>query len=310
MTQPLPDSCSAQWDDAGLPALGTASQAAFWVALEQNGPWGREAVTESHLDPSVGSALAQACSDHGGRLLLIRRPGRHVDVGTTEPTVLIAGGLATDPWLLVGTVDDPAELLRTPWSLLAGDDPDAVTETLDTLDETRDPALLICTNSKRDVCCAVRGRPIALSLQEQFPERVWECSHTGGHRFAPTGIALPSGQTYARLTTDSAAAIIPAERKGEIPVELNHSAYDRGRSVLAPPAQSAESVVRQSISELSLRALRTDLHPDGEGWRGEVTHRDGRAWPVDVRRVAGPELKDSCVKVAKPSFFFEVSLAD
>lgn len=301
------DSCSAQWDDAGLPALGTASQAAFWVALEQNGPWGREAITESHLDPRVGSALAQACSDHGGRLLLIRRPGRHVDAGTAEPTVLIAGGLATDPWLIVGSVDDPSQLLRTPWPLLAGDDPDTVTEVLDTFDETRDPALLICTNSKRDVCCAVRGRPIALALQEQFPGQVWECSHTGGHRFAPTGIALPSGQTYARLTTESAASIIPAERNGEIPAELNHSAYDRGRSVLSPPAQAAESVVRQTVSEVSLLALRTELQPDGDGWRGQVTHRDGRRWPVDVRRMAGPELKDSCLKVAKPSSFFEVS---
>lgn len=302
------DSCSAQWDDAGLPALGTASQAAFWVALEQNGPWGREAITESHLDPGVGSALAQACSDHGGRLLLIRRPGRHVDADTAEPTVLIAGGLATDPWLLTGNVDDPVELLRTPWPLLAGDDPDAVTEVLDTFDETRDPALLICTNSKRDVCCAVRGRPIALTLQEQFPGQVWECSHTGGHRFAPTGIALPSGQTYARLTAEATAAIIPAERNDEIPAELNHSAYDRGRSVLSPPAQAAESVVRQSISEASLLALRTDLQPDGDGWRGQVTHRDGRSWPVDVRRVTGPELKDSCLKVAKPSSYFEVSV--
>lgn len=309
MSQALPDSCSGQWDDAGLPALGTASEAAFWVALEQNGPWGREAITESHLDALVGSALAKACSDHGGRLLLIRRPGRHVDVGTTEPTVLIAGGLATDPWLLVGTIEDPAELLRTPWSLLAGDDPDAVTETLDTFDETREPALLICTNSKRDACCAVRGRPIALEVADQFPGQLWECSHTGGHRFAPTGIAFPSGQTYARLTVESAARILPAERKGEIPAELNHSAYDRGRSVLTPPAQAAESAMRQQISELSLHALRADLHPEGDGWRGEVTHRDGRTWPVDVRRVAGPELKDSCMKLAKPSSYFEVSLS-
>lgn len=304
-----PDSCSVQWDDAGLPALGTASEAAFWVALEQNGPWGREAITQSHLDPALGERLARLCSDHGGRLLLIRRPGRHVDVSTDEPTVLIAGGLSGDPWLLTGTIDDPSEVLRTPWSLLAGDDPDAVTETLDTFDETREPALLICTNSKRDVCCAVRGRPIALALTDEFPGQVWECSHTGGHRFAPTGIALPSGQTYARLTTASAKEIIPAERRGEIPAELNHSAYDRGRSCLAPPAQAAESIVRQHISETSLRALRADLHPDGEGWRGEVAHRDGRSWPVDVRRVAGPELKDSCVKVAKPSSYFEVSLA-
>lgn len=301
------DSCSSLWDEAALPAIGTASPAGFWLALEQNGPWGREAAVQSHLEPSVGQAIDTACTDHGGRLLLIRRPGRHDDGATDERTVLIAGGLRSDPWLLSGAVDDPAELLRVPWWLLGGDDPDAVTEILDTFDETREPALLVCANGKRDVCCAVRGRPVAQAVAQRFPGQVWECSHTGGHRFAPTAIALPSGQTYARLSIDSAMAIIPAERRGEIPPELNRSAYDRGRSALDPPAQAAESVVRQNISETSVRSLRTDLHPEGDGWRGVVTHRDGRIWSVSVRRVAGPELKDSCVKLPAPSSFFEVS---
>ena len=100
--------CSTAWD--GLPAWGTAAQASFWVALEQPGPWGRDALTESHLDVAVGNALAGAASGSGGRVLLIRRPGHHADAHVPGPRrVFIAGGLASTPWLLAADVMDPAE---------------------------------------------------------------------------------------------------------------------------------------------------------------------------------------------------------
>jgi len=47
------DACSVVWDNAEASALGTAAVAMFWIALEQTGPWGREAATQSHLDPDV-----------------------------------------------------------------------------------------------------------------------------------------------------------------------------------------------------------------------------------------------------------------
>ena len=55
-------------------------EAVAWVALEQNGPWGAKAFTDSHLDPDLGRG------DRGrGRRRtasgpsLVRRPGRHAD---------------------------------------------------------------------------------------------------------------------------------------------------------------------------------------------------------------------------------------
>lgn len=71
--------CSRVWDTGALPAWGTAARADFVVALEQNGPWGRVAATQSHLDPALGAALDAHVSGLGGRLLLIRRPGRHAE---------------------------------------------------------------------------------------------------------------------------------------------------------------------------------------------------------------------------------------
>ncbi|RNI24443.1 sucrase ferredoxin [Flexivirga caeni] len=305
-----PDACSVEWDDAALPAWGSASYARFWVCLEQNGPWGHSAITESHLDHDLGMTLERACADHSGRLLLIRRSGRHDETAHHGPhTVLIAGCLDRDPWLLTGEIDDPAQLLSLPWDDLLADDPDAVTERLPELEETRDPALLICTNGKRDVCCAVRGRPLALDLAGDHPDAVWECSHTGGHRFAPTGIALPSGHTYARLTTQLAALALQAERRREVPAGLATEAHDRGRSCFKPPVQVAESLVRQHISELHGAALTAvgSQEPDG-GWQCTVSHTDGRSWTVDVTAEDGPELKSSCAKAPSPSTVWRAAL--
>ncbi|WP_050669296.1 sucrase ferredoxin [Luteipulveratus halotolerans] len=304
-----PDACSVQWEDAGLPAWGTASQAQFWVALEQPGPWGREAALDSHLSTEAGHRLSQACADAGGRLLLVRAPGRHADAHSEVDghRVWVAGGLADEPWLLEGEVEDPAELLALPWADLLGTEPDRVEAAVPTLEETREPLLLVCTNGRRDICCAVRGRPVALEAAELLPGRVLECSHTGGHRFAPTGIMLPSGQTWARLTAERAVAAFGAERRGEIPAELNDPAYDRGRSCLSPAAQAAQSWVRQQSGELGLVALRTPTDA-GEG-AVRVTGADGRVWDVRATRHEGAQVTDSCGKPAKPSITWTVEPA-
>jgi len=304
-----PDACSMVWDNARASALGTASAATFWVALEQSGPWGREAATQSHLDPDVGMALDRSCQDAGGRLMLIRRPGAHSDLHQGHPQrAYLAGGLADRPWLLEADLDDPALLLRLPWGALGRGDMDAVQEVLPEFDESLAPVLMVCANSKRDVCCAVRGRPVALESSSQRPGRVWECSHTGGHRFAPTGVLLPHGQTLARLSPASAVAAVDAAARDELPAELMGTAYDRGRSHLSPPAQAAESVVRDQIKESRLLVLSTAAVHSGRDntWECRVSHVDGRSWDVvAVRASGGEERPESCGKRAVPTWTWE-----
>ena len=57
---------------------------------------------------------------------------------------------------------------------------------LPTLEPTHQAHLLVCTNGTRDVCCATKGRPVAQGACKALPDRVWEVTHTSGHRFAPT----------------------------------------------------------------------------------------------------------------------------
>ncbi|CAG7572945.1 hypothetical protein FB554_1088 [Barrientosiimonas humi] len=306
-----PDACSVLWEESSLPAAGTASRADFWVALEQTGPWGREASVMSHLDAGLGAELARACEQAGGRLLLIRRPGEHSDEHDPDAPrqVIVAGGLAGDPWLLEGEVDDPADLLTLPWDSLLGDDPDRVTARLPLLEETRDAVLLVCTNGKRDVCCAVRGRPVVTAAAQARPGRVWECSHTGGHRFAPTAITLPSGQMWGRLTADLAVRALDEEQRRRIPAELNDPLHNRGLSCLPPPAQAGEVVWRARSGELAHGGVETDVHPDAlnpDRFDVVVRHRDGREDQVALRRVTVPELRDSCRKPLGPVRAWEV----
>lgn len=198
---------------------GTAPFARLWVLLEQPGPWGRQAVLESHLNHDVGRLLLEWADPHPVRLGLIRRPGRHADVTGDLPrrTLLLA---RTDPgqqWLRNETLSDPRQLLDIDPTQLLADGATAPT------DATDGPLLAVCTNAKRDQCCAVRGRDLAHQLNVAHPGQIWETSHLGGHRFSPTLVSLPSGYLYGGpdagdLTTDAC----------------------RGRSTLTPPAQAAE----------------------------------------------------------------------
>jgi hypothetical protein len=299
------------WDDAKAPAYGTASVARFWVALEQEGPWGRDAARESHLALDVGDRLTRACADAGGRLILVRRPGLHADRHTPRSHRVLLAWAGEDPWLLSATVADPAELIdRIEPELLATGDREAVLRRWPAL-APAEPVLLVCTNAKRDVCCAVRGRPVAGGAAKLRPGRVWECSHTGGHRFAPTGILLPHGQTLARLDTESAAAVVGAADREELPGQLLGPDHDRGRSGVPAQAQAAESFVRAELGECGLTALSSTMSAAGEDrWRAVVSHADGRSWPVEVRRAVGPdERPSSCGKPAVPVVNWQVEFA-
>lgn len=296
-----PDACSVLWNEAQASALGTAPVARFWAALEQNGPWGARAATQSHLDPDLGATLDQMCQAAGGRFILIRRPGAHSDRHDgSQQRVYLAGGLAARPWLLEADLEDPARLERLSWAALASGDMDAARSALPELGPSAAAVLMICSNTKRDVCCAVRGRPVALESAAQRPGQVWECSHTGGHRFAPTGVLLPSGQSFGRLSTTSAVAAIDAATRGEVPAELMGATYDRGRGHLAAAGQAAESTVREQIQEPSLLALSTTVTPrpgQENAWQCRVSHVDGRRWDVVALRGQGADnLPESCGK--------------
>lgn len=314
--RPAQDACSVLSAGLGESAYGSAGDATSWVCLEQNGPWGRAAATESHLDPGLGGRLDAEVSAVGGRFALIRRPGSHPDDDRDHRerpgmrTVLVASVVGAG-WMLRGELADPQDLEALDVAALGRGDLDAVLASMPMLAVEPRPTLLVCTNGRRDVCCAVRGRPVAAGAAARRPGQVWETSHTGGHRFAPTGVLLPSGATLGRLDVDLSLLALDAAARGQLPHALHGPVHDRGACGLPAPERAALSAVRHLTGEQGLQAVVIDAAvPLEEGsWRVVVRHLDRRSWTTVVTRgVLGADRPESCLKPAVPQVGWAVSV--
>ncbi|HJP71119.1 MAG TPA: sucrase ferredoxin, partial [Candidatus Limnocylindria bacterium] len=173
MTLEAPMRCSALAEQLGEPMVGTVEQRERWLLLEDRSAWGSHAVRDL-----FGAEVEARAKQLRMRLLLVRRregdPADDavrrailVDTLTGEMvsrTVASAGDLSVDE-----AAAAPLPAFGAP---LDG------------------PLFVVCTNGKRDACCALRGRVLVAALAASHPDRVWECSHLGGHRFAGNLVCL------------------------------------------------------------------------------------------------------------------------
>ncbi|HEY8557977.1 MAG TPA: sucrase ferredoxin, partial [Actinomycetes bacterium] len=189
------------------PLYGTASVVRGWVLLEQPGPWGVDAVTESRLDRDLARALQRAADAAHLRLLLIRRPGRPGGPpadreASRSSACFVAHTSRQGRWLERRRLDDPAELLELDMArVVAGERPRFG-------EEATEPVYLACTNGRHDRCCATYGRPLALALRASHGELVWESSHVGGDRFAGNLVCLPDGHYFGRVGPADAERVV------------------------------------------------------------------------------------------------------
>ena len=259
------------------PLAGSAPRAAGWVALEQDGPWGAKAFTASHLDPEVGRAIESAAAVAGVRPCLVRAPGRHADAHLDRPRrVLVAHARPARSWLLTGSVGDPADLLTLDWAAVGRGDVAAARASLPGLEPAAEHHLLVCTNGTRDVCCATLGRPVATGAAAARPGRVWEVTHTSGHRFAATAVLLPAGTLHGRLTTEAAVALLDEAVAGRTVM-----ARLEGPLRVAAPRSGRRARVRRATGLLGLDDLAVGaVAGEPDTWR--VVARDGRRWRVRI----------------------------
>jgi hypothetical protein len=165
-----------------------------------------------------------------------------------------------------------------------------------------EPLYLVCAHSKRDVCCAVRGRPLAAALEARRPGRVWECSHTGGHRFAPIVLALPVGALYGRVPAGDAGAdsLIAATERAEIIPELL-----RGLIGFAPVEQAAigQLMIAQGLTDPRAITVRSSVETEPGQWDARLdvagpAERPGSRWLVQL---AVESVEISYASCAKPA---------
>lgn len=111
--------------------------------------------------------------------------------------------------------------------------------------------ILVCTNGKKDKCCSKYGLPIFNALATYLQkDQLWQCSHTGGDRFAPNLIVLPQFLHYGRLRLSEVTSFVDSIKASEI-----YLPAFRGRNeVKDKMIQSAEYYFRQELKVRSLEA--------------------------------------------------------
>ena len=117
-------------------------------------------------------------------------------------------------WLLEGTLAQPEDVLALDWAALRDGDRDAVRRSLPRLAPADRAHLLVCTNGTRDVCCAVKGRPVALGAAAAAPgPGVGGDAHLGAPVRRDRGAA--AGRDPARPARPRAEALLAAAERGE-----------------------------------------------------------------------------------------------
>lgn len=212
------------------PPAGTAPPTRRWLLLEHPGPWRIDAVAGAGIDPAVLATLTERAGSVT-RILLVRRPGR---IDRRAPRSWILAGLDTDT--VTGQWRSDIDLLDAADALIGAD-----SLTI----EHPDPVILVCTHGVHDVCCALRGRPVAAALASRWPELVWECSHIGGDRFAPNVVLLPDGFYYGNLDPDNAMSTVEAHLAGTVLTEQL-----RGMARFLPPVQAAAVAAYRTFGPL------------------------------------------------------------
>jgi hypothetical protein len=226
--------CSALAEELGEPLAGTADQRRRWLLLEDRSAWGADAVAER-----FGAETAATAKRLGMRLLLVRRREGDPADDSIRRAILVDTEAAA---MAVRSVRGPGDLDVEATAAMELDDFGA---------RLTDPILLVCTNGRRDACCALRGRALTVALADEHAERVWECTHLGGHRLSANLVCLPHGIVYGRVSPEDGPRLASEYFAGRLDPE-----HLRGRSPWPLPAQVAEVELRRRLGAHSVDDLR------------------------------------------------------
>lgn len=233
--------CSTISRSRNEPMPGTAPRADVWLLLTYGGPLGAKALDESDLPEPVKLHLAAE---------LARIPHARLQLITPSPThdrieFFVVSARELDPFYRRLELSTYAELLEL--------DLDAIlsSESGSTAPNEHEPLYLVCTNGRRDPCCAQFGTPVFQALHRSLGDHVRQSSHVGGHRFAANVVLFPYGLCYGRIRDDQVPEFVSAGQQASIVANSL-----RGRSCYSPVVQAAEVLLRQEVGDNQLSAYR------------------------------------------------------
>jgi len=242
----------------GFPLIGTATRGDIWFLLEYPGRWEAKALEDSSIPAVVKAQLASVAPQGlAFRTLLIRqlhsdhRAGLRFFAAQADPLV---------PRLYEYRLERYEDLLDIDLASLAAG------EIHDSANLRLDPLYLVCTNGRRDQCCARYGPSAYQAMADEAGDAVWQSSHIGGHNQAPITLFFPHGLNYGRTTPEEASHLVQAYRRNQ--VVLHHY---RGRVCYPNHIQAAEHFWREQTGVLDLPGLRIEAVDENGPDRWAVT---------------------------------------
>lgn len=224
------------------PMEGSASMDCRWLLWEHTGAY---PATIEDFPPEISSRPLRIAHELNARLLFIRQFAQkksHCNDDTEQRRIFYSEG--EELRILTIYNDRPEQTIESKEILTAP--------------VSAHPIFLVCTNGKRDMCCAIHGRKLLHQLQESsYSDYLWESSHIGAHRFAPLLLALPSGYVYGRLTPSIAETIMQHSLEDTI-----YPCHLRGKSGLNAREQVADIAVRRRYAPLSVQATEVMITDD------------------------------------------------
>ena len=196
-------SCSQRSLELEADIWGTATEnTTQWILVEYTKEWiPKMRIPELNLPSQFASVLESVSKQEGWKVLFIRR------TGCTGQNVY---------WWDITTGSCKVAPISSDWTN-GFESNEAWTHPQDI--GLGSPQVLVCTHGSRDRCCGVLGGAIFAQLKNQLkmmlPDAVWQVSHLGGHRFAPTALCLPLGLLLGRIDVDDCSSIAMAVMTNE-----------------------------------------------------------------------------------------------
>ena len=226
--------CAKASYQAGESPIGMASGNWHYVLVECPLPWPHQAAQAKSVPENLRELMNELRqTQQSVRFLFIDNKALRLEAGSRVILLSCPQQRTQGLHKYETQVSDLTQVAPLVRSYLA----DGANADLENSSAIRD--ILVCTHGTHDKCCGKYGRPFyqeACEITASFPNvRVWESSHFGGHRFAPTAIDFPQGRFYGFLNRYTFTSIL--ERSGDIAC-LNQ--IYRGWSILPRPVQLLE----------------------------------------------------------------------
>ena len=210
---------------------GSAANYNGFILLEHSDPF-PEKINQAHFDPYFIAGLQDLAKQKKAKLLLIRN--RKTDFKTCR--LIYVDCLRQRYLTLHSTLADVAAI-RLEFYI---NSPDAIWET--------DPFFVVCTNGKKDKCCAKFGFPVFKFIENHDKAiPVFESTHVGGDRFAANAVCLPQGIYYGRVMVEDVDAILEATDRQQV-----HYPNYRGLCTRSFLYQSVECYLREELQDFSI----------------------------------------------------------